>query len=826
MKYILTISFLFFCLNVFGQAPITQTMGSPSTDVRSKGVLSTDSSFTVRTNFSDTSFANLGWIKNIPGTIIRSGGKLWLRNQAASQWVEITTGGGATPTWDATLIAGSQLSQNHTVDLNGTRLSFNGSGTGSVYLEGLSEFYHTVDDNNMPQFVLREYPNGAGGALAEWSLTGSSPSNARETGVYFQSDGQTDSTGQLTIHAGAVPNQSKNGQSATSIRVRPQGIRIYLRDNIAKNFQIVNPTITSDTAWKALAYNPADSSVRVLNNYGGIAKNIYNSDGTLTGIRNVNLNSNNLYFNNSDQIEFNGTGITQRARLKIDTTMTIGRGENALENQATIEISQNNELILQGNTENSRFLAIKPSPNRGFFSFHDNFATGSNYYMAFISNGAIQQGEIGGRSGSGDEFYVQTSNGARLALVDSGYGTHMRIADYTSASNGDVLTLANNTTGEVEWTTPSSGSGMAIGGTITGGTATRALFVGTNGLLQQRTNYSFDSTNLRLGIGTNSPAVVLHTVSTIADGYSGYDVGFRAQGNNPAIQFLNSAGTQGWQFDYQNVTGNFILRTEAGTEYFKVNRLSGDFETKPSTSPSNIKLAWSGTSYFNTGNVAIGASTANASAKLDIQSTTQGFLPPRLNTSQMNAVSSPATGLAIWNTDSLRLFSFDGTSWKGYKYTNETSGVPTLQQVLTAGSTLTTTNVIDANNNDFAIDNITDFNITADNTIVNGPISVTGKTDLGGALTVAYSSTATGITLNTTHCIVEVTATGQTITLPTAPSVNGRYYTIKLTASGTGTIATTSSQTIDGSTTYSLSAQYKYVTVVSNGSNWIIVANN
>ena len=90
----------------------------------------------------------------------------------------------------------------------------------------------------------------------------------------------------------------------------------------------------------------------------------------------------------------------------------------------------------------------------------------------------------------------------------------------------------------------------------------------------------------------------------------------------------------------------------------------------------------------------------------------------------------------------------------------------------------------------------------------------------------AYTSTATGITLGIAHHTVDVTATGQTITLPTAASITGRCYTIKLTASGTGTVATTSSQTIDGSTTYSLSAQYKYVTVQSNGSNWIIIANN
>lgn len=74
--------------------------------------------------------------------------------------------------------------------------------------------------------------------------------------------------------------------------------------------------------------------------------------------------------------------------------------------------------------------------------------------------------------------------------------------------------------------------------------------------------------------------------------------------------------------------------------------------------------------------------------------------------------------------------------------------------------------------------------------------------------------------------IVLLTSSGLTETLTTAVGNAGRVVTYKLTVSGTGTIATTSSQTIDGATTYSLSAQYKYVTVISDGANWSIIANN
>ncbi len=65
---------------------------------------------------------------------------------------------------------------------------------------------------------------------------------------------------------------------------------------------------------------------------------------------------------------------------------------------------------------------------------------------------------------------------------------------------------------------------------------------------------------------------------------------------------------------------------------------------------------------------------------------------------------------------------------------------------------------------------------------------------------------------------------GVTVTLPTAVGNAGLTYTITKIDSGVGnvTIATTSSQTINGATTYAISMQYVSITLHSNGSNWII----
>lgn len=56
-------------------------------------------------------------------------------------------------------------------------------------------------------------------------------------------------------------------------------------------------------------------------------------------------------------------------------------------------------------------------------------------------------------------------------------------------------------------------------------------------------------------------------------------------------------------------------------------------------------------------------SQPDASAMLDVKSTEQGFLPPRLTSAQRDAISSPAEGLTIFNTDSLCLEFWDGSAW-------------------------------------------------------------------------------------------------------------------------------------------------------------------
>lgn len=74
------------------------------------------------------------------------------------------------------------------------------------------------------------------------------------------------------------------------------------------------------------------------------------------------------------------------------------------------------------------------------------------------------------------------------------------------------------------------------------------------------------------------------------------------------------------------------------------------------------------------GSVGIGTTTPQTTAILDIQSTTQGMLVPRMTKAQRDAIVSPANGLLIYQTNSSPGFYFYSSGWKALKSTTYTAG--------------------------------------------------------------------------------------------------------------------------------------------------------
>jgi hypothetical protein len=83
-----------------------------------------------------------------------------------------------------------------------------------------------------------------------------------------------------------------------------------------------------------------------------------------------------------------------------------------------------------------------------------------------------------------------------------------------------------------------------------------------------------------------------------------------------------------------------------------------------------------GSRVSNTGSATTGASTAengtpcvfgsavsDASAVVQVNSTTRGFLPPRMTTTQKNAIASPAAGLVVYDSTTNKLQCYNGSTW-------------------------------------------------------------------------------------------------------------------------------------------------------------------
>jgi hypothetical protein len=118
-----------------------------------------------------------------------------------------------------------------------------------------------------------------------------------------------------------------------------------------------------------------------------------------------------------------------------------------------------------------------------------------------------------------------------------------------------------------------------------------------------------------------------------------------------------------YNYDVGNVlkvaSGGGIEGVNLNSIYLPINN-----PTSTGTSTFPIITNTSGATFATvSGNIGIGTISPNATSILDITSTTKGFLPPRMKSSQKNAISPPATGLIVYDTDNNRLEVYNGSTW-------------------------------------------------------------------------------------------------------------------------------------------------------------------
>jgi hypothetical protein len=271
-------------------------------------------------------------------------------------------------------------------------------------------------------------------------------------------------------------------------------------------------------------------------------------------------------------------------------------------------------------------------------------------------------------------------------------GTNIKTINSTSLLGSGNITIAANPSGVSGAIQFSNGSAFA----------------------SDAANLFWDDTNKRLGIGTNVPTSKL----TITDGASSINFGsdgggafIRPSGNmsiysanssqfafitnsgvginvNPTARFhikgsgstsattsllvQNSAGTTALQITDNGNMSILYNRITDGTNndkslYFLPDNTAVLSNYGKISLRVNDGLGWnSGLEVVGTGTesrVGIGITSPNASAKLQIDSTTKGFLPPRMTTTQKNAIASPAAGLVLYDSTTNKLQCYNGSTW-------------------------------------------------------------------------------------------------------------------------------------------------------------------
>ena len=76
-----------------------------------------------------------------------------------------------------------------------------------------------------------------------------------------------------------------------------------------------------------------------------------------------------------------------------------------------------------------------------------------------------------------------------------------------------------------------------------------------------------------------------------------------------------------------------------------------------------LTLLFLAASFTTIAQVGIGTTSPDTSSALDVTATNKGFLMPRLTSNQRTAISSPASGLQVYDTDTNSIWFYNGTAW-------------------------------------------------------------------------------------------------------------------------------------------------------------------
>lgn len=172
------------------------------------------------------------------------------------------------------------------------------------------------------------------------------------------------------------------------------------------------------------------------------------------------------------------------------------------------------------------------------------------------------------------------------------------------------------------------------------------------------------SLSQNVGVIANEFYVLSFTVSGLAVQYDGYASGFvdvflggiqlrRVNSNGTFFRYVKAVDSSDLTFRPSS-TFNGYIDSVSVKKVLSGNVAAYGLFTGGGTNGIKVDLS---------GAVGIGTTSPNVSSVLDVTSTTQGFLPPRMTTAQKNAIANTA-GLIVFDTDLGKLCVNTGTGWQ------------------------------------------------------------------------------------------------------------------------------------------------------------------
>jgi hypothetical protein len=172
---------------------------------------------------------------------------------------------------------------------------------------------------------------------------------------------------------------------------------------------------------------------------------------------------------------------------------------------------------------------------------------------------------------------------------------------------------------------------------------------------------TFNANEFGIGVGSSIPFRIFNNTSVALGGVgkSSLDTNYSVQTNGNTLiggSIDAKSGTNLLSFDFANYSK--IKIGTSTSQWWFVNSNAGN----SSTFDDNDLYLWDSTNSRKVVRFNANGSTELLN-KVELSTTTDGFLMPRLTTAQKNAISSPDTNLMVFDTDLSSLQRYNGTAW-------------------------------------------------------------------------------------------------------------------------------------------------------------------